>query len=99
MRTKVDEWIEIINSQPIPKKWDNTSWLNDGCPSFIYKNLQIWVDHEDVNNREYEGTKRYGVEILDDDLCLPDETERRFLLSTDDFNELLKFVNDWEVSK
>lgn len=57
MRTKVDEWIEIINSQPIPKKWDNTSWLNDGCPSFIYKNLQIWVDHEDVNDREYEGTK------------------------------------------
>ena len=72
----------------IPKEWENVSYGNDTCPSFEFKGYQIFIDNENPTEREIQGGKRFV--IIDSDRYGYGET----LLETDNFSEVLGFVND-----
>jgi len=68
----------------IPKEWENSSSPNDACPSFIYKDYQIFIDDINVNERENQDWKRFSIFDLDQNM----------LLHTDNYNEVLTFINN-----
>ncbi len=71
----------------IPKDWKSMSYKNDVCPSFTHKGLQIFVCDDKTKKLEELHTK-YTVMLEDDYGCGYDS-----LLDTDDWKEVLKFVN------
>ena len=68
----------------IPKEWENTSSSNDACPSFIYKDYQIFIDDINVNERENQDWKRFSIFDL----------EQNMLLHTDNYNQVLTYINN-----
>ena len=71
----------------IPKDWKSMSYKNDVCPSFTHNGLQIFVCDDKTKKLEELHTK-YTVMLEDDYGCGYDS-----LLDTDDWKEVLKFVN------
>jgi hypothetical protein len=72
----------------IPAGWTDQSWHNDTCPSFYTSNGKVvFVDFADVSLREWQDGKRFNVKV---DPEIADFNE--FLLETDDWQEVLKFV-------
>ena len=75
----------------IPKNWEDVSYSNDTCPSYEVKGLQIFIDNPNPKEREYQESdskrfyiikaKNYGMGY-------------KPLLETDNFFEVLEFVND-----
>ena len=35
----------------IPKAWENVSYANDTCPSFLFNNYLIFIDHKNEKKR------------------------------------------------
>ena len=73
----------------IPKNWENVSYGNDTCPSFEFKGHQIFIDNENPTEREIQDGKRFHI-INSDDYGYG----KKPLLETDNFFEVLEFVND-----
>ena len=72
----------------IPSDWSNLSYHHDVCPSFGVHGLQIFVCDDET--RDEEGlTYKYAIFL---------EKEYGYgntLLDTNDWNEVLKFVNNY----
>jgi len=68
---------------PIPEHWKDISWRNDVCPSWQLNTYQIFVNFEKPEDRE-TGGERFSVCDIEFGDCL---------LSTDDWNEILTFVD------
>ena len=73
----------------IPKEWKDVSYGNDTCPSFEFKGHQIFIDNENPTEREIQDGKRFHI-INSDDYGYG----KKPLLETDNFFEVLEFVND-----
>ena len=73
--------VEDIKNK-IPSDWEYASSPNDAAPSYIYNNLQIFIDHPDPSRREDKDWTRYSVWNDDQDV----------LLQTDSFDECIKFI-------
>lgn len=74
----------------IPKGWVSQSYTHDISPSFSHRGLQIFVTDE--KNRAMESLRhKYAVHYLD-----TDEKGFDMLLSTNDWDEVLNFVNNHE---
>ena len=75
----------------IPKEWEDVSYSNDTCPSFEFKGYQIFIDNQNINEREYQesDSKRFHI-IKSDDYGYG----KKPLLETDNFFKVLEFVND-----
>lgn len=73
----------------IPKYWEDVSYGNDTCPSYEVKGLQIFIDNENPTEREFQGGKRFHI-INSDDYGYG----KKPLLETDNFFEVLEFVNE-----
>ena len=75
----------------IPKEWEDVSYSNDTCPSFEFKGYQIFIDNQNINEREYQGNngKRFHI-INSDDYGYG----KKPLLETNNFFEVLEFVNE-----
>ena len=82
-----DEWKNYYKDLNIPKTWDNVSYSNDELPSFIYDKFQIWIDKPDSDKSQFPN--RFCVMKLDDD----NQTIDDWFLESDDFDEVLKTVN------
>ena len=82
-----NEWKNYYTDLNIPKTWDNVSYSNDELPSFIYNNFQIWIDKPDSDKSQFPN--RFCVMKLDDD----NQTIDDWFLESDDFDEVLKTVN------
>jgi hypothetical protein len=67
----------------IPPTWEDTSWHQDGCPSFCTpdRGRQVFVDYEEPSMREFPDGPRFHV--------LGDGGQE--LLSTDVWQEVLDF--------
>tara|TARA_Y100001972_G_scaffold10158_1_gene11117 strand:- start:483 stop:848 length:366 start_codon:yes stop_codon:yes gene_type:complete len=74
---------------PIPHEWESICYVNDLCPSFTHKGLQIFVCDEETKKLEQLHFK-YSV-IRDEDYGYA-HTD---LLLTDDWNEVLEFVKNY----
>jgi hypothetical protein len=71
----------------IPADWEDTSWANDTCPTFMNEALGLFlsVDFADEALREFEGGKRFYLSAYADGIG---DT----LLETDDWAEVLAFI-------
>lgn len=81
-------WENYYKDLDIPKTWENISYVNDELPSFMYNKFQIWIDQKDLDKLIYE--TRFCVLQLDDDYQTINDS---WYLITDDFDEVLKTVN------
>ena len=81
-------WKNYYKDLDIPETWENISYSNDELPSFMYNNFQIWIDQKDLDKLIYE--TRFCVLQLDDDYQTINDS---WYLITDDFDEVLKTVN------
>ena len=68
----------------IPEGWVDTSWRHDVCPSWQSNGYQIFVNFENPDDREYSGGERF---------LASDITTNEVYLMTDDWNEVLTFVD------
>ena len=78
----------------IPKKWEHTSYGNDACPSYSFKNKKLFIDHPNPKMREGEDWKRFSV--TDDDEYSDDY--QMTIFETDDFDTVVKFMEQNNVS-
>lgn len=81
---------DIKLNVPIPYVWESVSYKNDVCPSFTHKGLQIFVCDEETKKREELHTK-FTVMLEDDYGCGYDS-----LLDSDDWSEVLKYVEEYK---
>jgi len=79
-----------VDALPDLTGFEDTSWHNDTCPSFKRGQLLTWIDWPDPREREDFDGCRFIVCRLDDEGCL---TEGAAALETDDWSEVLAFVN------
>lgn len=63
--------------------WEDTSWGCDMMPSFTCDVFVVWIDREDASQREFPEMKRFGI-----------TDEGRSVLVTDDFADVLAFIDD-----
>lgn len=51
----------------IPAGFDDVSWHNDACPSFLNETagLILFVDYADPAKREFEDTERFSLNVWD----------------------------------
>lgn len=73
----------------IPEGWEDQSWHNDTCPSFLANGLRVFIDYADPAQRELPDTPRFSVSRE------PTEAENYTHdaeLQTDDWSEVLRFV-------
>ena len=72
----------------IPSDWSNLSYHHDVCPSFGVHGLQIFVCDDET--RDEEGlTYKYAI-FLEEEYG-----HGNTLLDTNDWNEVLEFVNNY----
>jgi|HubBroStandDraft_5_1064220.scaffolds.fasta_scaffold54935_3 hypothetical protein len=63
--------------------FEDISWRNDTCPSFMCDVFVLWVDFKDPAMREHPETPRYAI-----------TDEGREVLATDDWAAVRAFVED-----
>lgn len=77
---------------PLPCGFDDSSWHNDMCPSYINEmlGLRIFIDYPNIYDREIQKhAERFIVYALDEN-----EQPNEDLLATDDWTEVLTFVEE-----
>lgn len=82
----------------IPEGFEDVSWVNDTCPSFQHKELDLllFVDYADPSKREHEDTLRFSL-ITTEDGMLTDA--RDDLAYTDDFAEVLAKLEERKAAR
>lgn len=93
MKSTRDPYFEqCLKGMTFPVEWEYTGYANDLCPSYRVneKNLKIFIDHPDVYQREDLDMKRFQI-TNDNEM---DENYQMTLLETDDFNEIIRFIDD-----
>jgi hypothetical protein len=90
-----------LDSMPdVPAHWEDSSWHNDACPSFIiHDSLAVFVDYPDAKDSDFPEwrasgeMKRFSLAPMVDRMHITtDECEAKGLAAnfqTDDWNELL----------
>ena len=72
----------------IPKKWENSSYHHDACPSWFYNGLQIFVDHPNPKERECgEDKVRFCVFNEDQDELFYSESFEETQLFVENYKE------------
>jgi hypothetical protein len=87
---------DLATLPAMPEGFEDVSWHNDTCPSFIdeARGLIVFVDYADPSLSEYpnerrNGTaKRFVVCRYDTDMGMTHET----LLKTDEWSEVLSLI-------
>ena len=74
----------------IPKNWEHTSYGNDACPSYSFKNKKLFIDHPNPKMREGEDWKRFSI-TNDDEYS---DNYQVNVLETDDFDTVVKFMGE-----
>tara|TARA_R110000824_G_scaffold339_4_gene2516 strand:- start:3808 stop:4164 length:357 start_codon:yes stop_codon:yes gene_type:complete len=75
---------DIINK--IPKEWEHTSYGNDSCPSYSYKNKKVFIDHPNPKQREDETWSRFSITDDDED----SDNHQMVIFETDNFELIIK---------
>jgi hypothetical protein len=71
----------------LPDNWENISYKNDACPSWLVNGFQVFIDHPIQERRECKSWERFHVAI---------ESESAFsgiwTFSTDSWDEVLETI-------
>ena len=84
-----DFYKECTKDLNIPSEWEDVSYKNDVCPSFLFKGWQIFINHIDPKQREVEEQTRFIV-IKDDEYG---QAVQSLFLETNEFEHVLKFLD------
>jgi len=78
----------------IPKEWQDMSWHNNSCPSFWHKDYEIFVDYDNVEDREFEYSKQFAIFRLvkDSEGCVTEQPE--FIFDSNDFEEIKRKLEE-----
>lgn len=76
---------DLLTLPDIPGDWQDASWVNDVCPSWQSDNLMIFIDYQNMEDREMETEERYRV--------FDYETSDLYL-ATNDWKAVLDFVSN-----
>lgn len=73
------------------KHWEDTSWHNDTCPSFSneFVGLRLWVEANDVEQREYDDMSKYSLVTINEDF-----EQIEVILETENLDEVIAKVNE-----
>jgi hypothetical protein len=87
------EFPDFVLDVEIPEGFTDQSWHNDVCPRFERdlpdgRYLVIWVDFADPKEREYSNCHRFAVDLYE-----PDSTYLRTLIRSDNWQDIVNFVN------
>lgn len=63
-----------------PAGWEDTSWHNDGCPSFVLGAFRLCIDYADPAAREDAEEMRFSLALARNE----QDSEDRYLIVTDD---------------
>jgi len=78
-----------VNSIPaIPSSWEDVSWHNDACPSWLIGDIVVFVDFPDFGDRECQNTERFIITHKDTCECL---------FSGNDWQAVLDFVANYKA--
>ncbi|WP_147707823.1 hypothetical protein [Microvirga massiliensis] len=71
----------------VPAGFDDISWHNDTCPSFLNAScsLRLFIDHPERDERELPEFKRFLLMMVDE---AGQPVDGGVLLETDDWNEM-----------
>jgi hypothetical protein len=80
----------------IPEGWQDSSWGNDVCPSFLIPaaGLKVFIDHEDPSQREIEDAPRFSVHPTDADGNVDYEAADCCILETESWDIVLHTIAD-----
>lgn len=73
----------------IPAGFEDSSWHNDVCPSFLDKErrLQVFIDYADTSEREFEKSRRFRLHRLNEHLEYVET-----IAGSDDWSEILAAI-------
>lgn len=73
----------------IPPSWQDASWHNDVCPSFLINGtVRVWLDWPTAHEREFPDGARFTVTTEPTD----EDSEGRTLFASDDWAAVLTFL-------
>lgn len=77
----------------IPEGFEDQSWHNDVCPSFVGKGYTLWANWADKEHREFD-VERYALCIHDDhpDITPAGPLHHELVLSAENSAEVLSFI-------
>jgi hypothetical protein len=78
---------ELSTLPTIPSHWKDISWHNDVCPSWQAGNMQVFIDFEQQEAREYD---------IDDRFRVCDADDHELLFSSNNWETVLSFVSALE---
>jgi len=97
------DWDTYITDLSIPKNWGCTSYVNDELPSYQHNGLHIWIDSPDLEERKKNSKRIYGLNVLAPRFSIFNADGYNFLghyegdlLSTDDFQKVINFVDSYK---
>lgn len=87
----------------IPEQWEDSSWHNDACPSFVvmkggegdsnFKLARVWIAESDPAQREFPESPRFQVSFEDGMRGAQDELNGFSIgIASDDWQEILNYV-------
>lgn len=78
---------DISTLPTIPSNWEDVSWHNDTCPSFIFGKLHIYIDFANYEDRECSLANRFHIFETDD---------FQQVLESNDWQQVLDFVANYK---
>ena len=85
-----DYFKECVKDLNLPKEWENISYSNDICPSYLHKGYVIYIDHKNKNKREVSYQWRFCIVTFNS--TMESYSEDHILLLTDSFKKVLNFL-------
>lgn len=84
----------------IPEGFDDISWANNRCPSFINKDLDLilWVDYENEEDREYPELPRFSLDEVYGGQ-FPILSDYKALMMSDDIDQVLKTIDEFKAKR
>ena len=80
------------NDLELPKSWIDESYGNDVCPSWVYKDYRIFINHYNKNERtdDTNNKPRFTIFLNNDYINC---NEPWLYITTNKFSEVLKTIN------
>lgn len=88
------EFPTFTDMPQIPQGWEDQSWKNEPCPSFLVKarHLKVYTDFLATSDREYgDEMARFTVHSSDDEGSV-----ESLLFQSDNWASILVFVESYE---
>ena len=91
------EYKEEMKNISIPAEFDDVSWHNDASPCFenTKLKLRLWIDRVDPKKRVSDPQCQYLIFKYENE----DDSNSEFLFESDNWSEILNFINNYKVSE